>query len=111
MGKKFSVKLSMDEAFSVIRTARKIYKNKTGRNVYSTSNSITLFTSADTFRRILPVEQKTIDGPLPPGRVFVCEWLVRMQCDVRFLGRNFSDLELSQLSRAVSPIAFFLSLR
>lgn len=111
VGKKFSVKLSLDEASSVIRTARKIYKNRTGRNVYSTSNSITLFTPADTFRRILPVEPKTIDGPLPPGRIYVREWLVRMQCDVRFLGRNFSELELSQLNRAVSPIAFFLSLR
>ena len=111
VGKRFSVKLPLNDAHDVIRTARKIYKNKTGRNVYSTSNSITLFTSADIFRRILPVESKTIDGPLPPGRFYVREWLVRMQCDVRFLGRNFSDLELSELNRAVSPIAFFLSLR
>ena len=75
VGKRFSVKLSMDEAANVVRTARKIYKNKTGRNVYSTSNSITLFTSADVFRRILPVA-----GNLPPGSICFKEWFARMQC-------------------------------
>ena len=111
LGKEFSVKLSLEDASSVIRTARKIYKNRTGRNVYATSSTITLFTSADVFCRILPIKQKTIDGPLPPGRSYVRDWLVRKLCDVRFLGRNFSEFELSQLDRAVSPIAFFLSLR
>lgn len=115
LGRPFYERVPLDEAGDIIRTARKVYRNKTGRNVYRTSNSITLYVSANQFRKIIPGKEKSSirlsKEPLNDGVEYVRLWLVKMKCDKRFLGRDFTEQELRELRRVGSPMAWFLSLQ
>lgn len=70
VGKRFMVKIPLKDAAAVkvVRSARLVYQHKTGRHVVSGASAITLYVSADRFRRLLPLK---VGVYLNDGAVFI----------------------------------------
>ena len=73
MGKQFMVKIPLNDdtavdAVELVRSARLVYRHKTGRNVVKGASAITLYVSADQFRRLLPSK---VGVYLNNGAVFI----------------------------------------